>query len=166
MLKILFLDIDGVLLPFPKKVDHDNDALFPQSTVQALQHLLKETGAELVLSSTWRVRPDFVHDIIVCLQEYGVEIQRFLDITDPNMHSERQWEIAKWLTDHQQSGSTIVWLALDDENLLDGDANQRFRKVFEGHVVQTKSDVGLTMEDAIRGVDLLNNQLRNVNDSP
>ncbi|KAG7361228.1 hypothetical protein IV203_036328 [Nitzschia inconspicua] len=166
MLKILFLDIDGVLLPFPKKEDHDNDALFPQSTVQALQHLLKETGAELVLSSTWRVRPDFVHDIVVCLQEYGVGIQRFLDITDPNMHSERQWEIAKWLTDHQQPGSTIVWLALDDENLLDGDANQRFRKVFEGHVVQTKSDVGLTMEDAIRGLDLWNNQLRNVNDSP
>jgi HAD domain in Swiss Army Knife RNA repair proteins len=159
VLKVLFLDIDGVLLPFPNIEDHN--ALFPRSTVQALQYLLQETGAELVLSSTWRVRQDFVHDIIECLQHYGVQIEQFYGITDPTMHSERQWEIAKWLSDHHHHSPVdkIVWLALDDENLLDGDANQKYRNLFEGHVIQTKSDKGLTMDDVKKGLELWKKQI-------
>lgn len=154
VLNVIFLDIDGVLLPFPKIENHD--ALFPPATVRSLQYLLQETGADLVLSSTWRVRPDFVQDIVDCLQGYGVKIEGFIDITDPNMHSERQWEIAKWLVDHKTDH--IVWLALDDENLLDGDANRKYRELFEGHVIQTKSHVGLTMEDSVKGVEFWKKQ--------
>ncbi|KAL3902311.1 MAG: hypothetical protein SGILL_010869 [Bacillariaceae sp.] len=137
------------------------DALFPRSTVEALQFLLNETGAELILSSTWRMRKDFMQDILECLQSFGVKIDKFYDITDPTMHSERQWEIAKWLDDHRQKGSggEIVWLALDDENLLDGEANEKHRAHFEGHVVQTISEVGLTMEDGKRGLELWKRQL-------
>lgn len=142
--------------------------------MKALKYLLEQTAgdddkAKLVLSSTWRVRPDFVQDIVDCLQRYGIQNMEegFLDITDPNMHSERQWEIAKWLADRQQqqqkqngnNNNKIVWLALDDENLLDGDANRKHRLLFEGHVVRTMSDIGLTMEDARKGVELWNQQL-------
>jgi hypothetical protein len=49
---------------------------------------------------------------------------------------------------------------LDDENLLDGDANRKYCHMFEGHVIQTQSDKGLTMEDAIRGIQLWKKQLR------
>jgi hypothetical protein len=176
LLKIIFLDIDGVLLPFPTttttttKEDHEDEnniatqSLFPSSTVHALKYLLDETGADLVLSSTWRVRPDYRQDVVDCLQQgYGIKMDQFYDITDPNMHSERQWEIAQWLqlqsSNDQADQPIIIWLALDDENLLDGDANQKYRQMFEGHVIQTMSDVGLTMEDAIRGVQLWKKQL-------
>jgi hypothetical protein len=172
VLKIIFLDIDGVLLPFPNiPEDHENksNVVFPSSTVHALKYLVEETGAELVLSSTWRVRQDFIQDIIECLQGYGMKMDRFYDITDPNMHSERQWEIAMWLSSFTSSSSSsssnhkadnqIIWLALDDENLLDGDANRKYCHMFEEHVIQTQSDKGLTMEDAIRGIQLWKKQL-------
>ena len=157
MLKVIFLDIDGVLLPFPKTDEYDT--LFPQRTVEALDYLLKETGAELVLSSTWRVRTPFIAQIIDCLKGFGMTIDWFHDITDPTMHSERQWEIAKWLEDHRQEQGDIVWLALDDEELLEGEANEKFRAAFQGHVIKTASHVGLTMEDAKRGVELWKQQL-------
>ncbi|KAL3924800.1 MAG: hypothetical protein SGARI_005965, partial [Bacillariaceae sp.] len=131
MLKAIFLDIDGVLLPFPKTEEYET--LFPRHTVEALTFLLEETGAELILSSTWRARQDFIADIIDCLQGFKMNIDSFYDTTDKNMHSERQWEIAKWLDDHRKEHGRIVWLALDDEDLLHGDANAKHRAAFEGH---------------------------------
>mmetsp|Transcript_12101 Transcript_12101/g.21266 ORF Transcript_12101/g.21266 Transcript_12101/m.21266 type:complete len:129 (-) Transcript_12101:99-485(-) len=121
--------------------------------------LLKKTeGAKLVLSSTWRVKDEFVQDILNCLRSFGLSMERFYDITDPQYHSERQWEIAKWLSEHQD-GRKVVWLALDDENLLDGAANEKFREQFQEHVVQTESHVGLTMKDAKKAVELWKAQL-------
>ena len=160
MMKIIFLDIDGVLLPFPNNDESSyGGALFPRSTVEALMYLMKEAeGCQLVLSSTWRVRPDFIEDILNCLRGYGIEIDSFYDITDPAFHNERQWEIAKWISDHKDLGENLMWIALDDENLLDGEANERYKDQFQGRVVQTKSDIGLTMEDARKAVDIMNIQ--------
>lgn len=157
---IIFLDIDGVLLPFPNNNESSyGGALFPRSTVEALMDIMKKAeSCELVLSSTWRVRPDFIEDILNCLRGYGLTVESFYDITDPEFHSERQWEIAKWISDHKEVGEKLIWIALDDENLLDGEANKRYKNQFEGHVVQTKSDVGLTMEDAKKAIDLMKTQ--------
>jgi len=151
-LKVIFLDIDGVLLPFPN--DNSSDNLFPVSTLRSLQCLLKETdGAKIVLSSTWRVRKDFIQDIVNCLQSFGIEFEGFFDVTDPNMHSERQWEIQQWLS-KQNDYEKVVWLALDDEDLLDGAANEKYRRIFQGHVIRTESHKGLTMNDVKDAVKL------------
>jgi hypothetical protein len=156
-LKVIFLDIDGVLLPFPKDENHGTD-LFPASTLSALQSLLTRThGAKLVLSSTWRVRKDFIQDIVDAIKGFGIEFEGFFDITDPNMHSERQWEIERWLSN--QKYEKIIWLALDDEELVEGEANEKFRKMFRDHVVKTKSDRGLTMDDVTDALRLWNMQL-------
>mmetsp|Transcript_18770 Transcript_18770/g.42684 ORF Transcript_18770/g.42684 Transcript_18770/m.42684 type:complete len:199 (-) Transcript_18770:490-1086(-) len=160
-LKVIFLDIDGVLLPFPKD-ENSGSGLFPVSTLKPLQHLLKQTpGSKWVLSSTWRVRKDFIQDIIDSIQGFGIEFEGFFDITDPNMHSERQWEIERWLSNQrkQRKYDKIVWLALDDEELIEGDVNERFREVFEGHVIKTESHKGLTMKDVDDAVESWNNQL-------
>lgn len=161
MLKIIFLDIDGVLLPFPS--DSKDTGLFPPSTLQALHHLLKEaTGASLVLSSTWRVRQDYIHDILQCLQDFGIDIKEFYDITDPQMHSERQWEIQAWLSKKQTqlgANETITWLALDDEDLEEGEANETYRDLFHGHAVKTESHLGLTMNDVEEALRLWRAQL-------
>ncbi|MGK3754621.1 MAG: hypothetical protein ACI8RD_006930 [Bacillariaceae sp.] len=161
-LKVIFLDIDGVLLPFPNE-NSSSDELFPASTLKPLQCLLKETeGAKLVLSSTWRVRKDYIADIVECMQNFGIDLGEegaFFDITDPNMHSERQWEIQDWLSKQNDNYEKIVWLALDDEHLIEGEVNENYREIFEGHVIRTESHVGLTMDDVKDGVKLWKLQL-------
>ncbi len=159
-LKVIFLDIDGVLLPFPRD-ENSGSELFPASTLSAFQSLLIQSeGAKVVLSSTWRVQKKFIQDIVDAIQGFGIDFDAFFDITDPKMHSERQWEIEAWLS-NQPPGkySKIVWLALDDEELIEGDANRRFESLFEGHVVKTRSDKGLTMDDVDCAMKLWKKQL-------
>jgi HAD domain in Swiss Army Knife RNA repair proteins len=56
-MKIIFLDIDGVLnckgTPNPRKFPYIVDP----KLLNRLQRLLERTGAEVVLSSTWRYDP-------------------------------------------------------------------------------------------------------------
>ena len=164
--QVIFLYMYGVLLPFPKtKENHPDPGLFPKSTLQALKKLWKYTkGAKWVLSSTWRVRNEFIQDILNAVHEFGLQDFVFDDITDPALHSERQWEIQDWLTknylnypnDHKKK---LCWLALDDEELIEGETNEKFKKLFDGHVIKTKSDVGLTMTDVDLALSLWNKQM-------
>ena len=155
---IIFLDIDGVLRPFGH-VDQDN-RVFPPCTLAALAYVLTALpDAQLVLSSTWRVQKSFI-DVIT--QDFcafgGILAQRdFLDITDPDLHTERQHEIYEWLSKHDTT--VRAWVALDDEELIEGQANRQYRHLFAQHVVKTDSHAGMTMEDAHHAVTLLQNQL-------
>jgi hypothetical protein len=196
---IIFLDIDGVLLPFPAdghtqtQIRHDNGLLFPDACLRALNRLLAgiPNHPRIVLSSTWRVRADYRQDILQCFQAYGHAplknvatanvAMEFYDMTDPSQHSERQWEIHSWLEMHQEKKRqrrrdnnitttiskqsqpmpmpwTFTWIALDDEDLMRGSKNERLRPVFEGHVIQTASHVGLTNDDAEEAIRLWKKQ--------
>jgi hypothetical protein len=185
---VIFLDIDGVLLPFPpppsppssssSSPNETNQRLFPDAPLAALSHMLESAvGAKIVLSSTWRVRPDFVRDILKCLEQYAVEHggplgdianSGFWSNTDPNLHSERQWEIHEWLVQRQQQQEQpnkieikdMVWLALDDEELIEGETNQNHRHHFEGHVIKTASHVGLTTKDVDKAIELWKAQIQ------
>jgi hypothetical protein len=52
-IKIAFLDIDGVLNVIPQGRD-EFGAIFHPHLVENLRHLIEETGAKIVISSTWR----------------------------------------------------------------------------------------------------------------
>jgi HAD domain in Swiss Army Knife RNA repair proteins len=85
-----------------------------------------------------------------------LETVRFFDMTHPAMHSTRQAEIDAWLQANEYRGA---WVALDDEELVDGEENRSRRLTFLNKVVRTRSHVGLTMEDAHQAVSLLYGQL-------
>jgi hypothetical protein len=160
ILKVIFLDIDGVLLPFPH-TGEDHGFLFPKSTMNALKRLLQLTQAKIVLSSTWRSQPSFVQDILKDFEKHELEINEFWSMTDPNFHSERQWEIHKWLQENA-SGSKkekVCWLALDDEELIEGEENESLRPFFQDHIIKTESALGLTEEDVDLGMLLWEAQL-------
>ena len=102
-LDIIFLDIDGVLLPFGGESDHDNVKgsankenknkntstrktslnknqeptpwLFPKSTLGALNSIIKRNDSPiyLVLSSTWRVQHTWVQQIEDCIRRFRKE---------------------------------------------------------------------------------------------
>ncbi len=168
-LTIIFLDIDGVLLPFggdtlERKEEKSCSGLFPDRTLQALSDICRLSGTpiSLVLSSTWRVRPQFCQQILHAFQSYNECFQGslpsdFYDITNADNHSERQWEIHEWLMGREQS--VECWVCLDDEELLQEEKNAQYRPFFEGHVVKTRSSVGLTMDDAEKALRLLQQQL-------
>lgn len=52
-MKVIFLDIDGVLNVIPQGFDKYG-ALFHQHFIDNLARLVKETGAKIVISSSWR----------------------------------------------------------------------------------------------------------------
>lgn len=163
---IIFLDIDGVLRPLG--YNDDGTRVFPSCTLEALAHVLTQVPkAQLVLSSTWRVQESFIATILADFHAHeggGVlHDVTFLDITDPTLHSERQYEIYQWLANkHSQSGTMKIkaWIAIDDEELLEGKNNDKYREVFQGHVVKTDSHAGMTLQDAALAVTLLQNQLQ------
>ena len=169
---VIFLDMDGVLLPFgddDAKLSPTTNQLFPDETLAALSLILTELPTTvLVLSSTWRVRPEFCSEIIESFQLYGKQhgggplatMETFYDITNVDTHSERQWEIHDWLTTTQTQ--VRAWVALDDEELILGKSNEKYRTEFEGHVVKTRSNTGLTEADARHAIALLKYQVNQI----
>jgi len=167
---VVFLDMDGVLLPFPLSSNHiiQKGRIFPNETLDALSVLLRafqQDNIALVLSSTWRVSAGMRQDILDDFHAYGkgplATLEDFYDITDPTLHTERQYEIQDWL-DRQHPESVTAWVALDDEELIEGTANAKYRDNFEGHVVYCDSKVGLTTQLAKKAIQLIRNQLTTV----
>ena len=193
---IVFLDIDGVLLPFPQdpKLCIPNGRIFPNETLTALSQILEafpkhkvstaedkcstalvnhardrgnESDVDIVLSSTWRVQKSMRNDIISDFHAYGVGLlsnfdDDFYDITDPNLHTERQHEIYEWLQRYRSEcnpNEILAWIALDDEELIHGPMNARLRPIFHGHIIHCDSKRGLTGEQAVEAIQLLRSQL-------
>ena len=178
-MKAVFLDIDGVMLPFGcEPGDESAPGRFPYRCLQALDRILSETDAELVLSSTWRCAGGASAILeqfsTFSAREEGTGRQSALEgvaargmfehMTDPAMHSHRQWEIAHWIETAEARGVQIEgWCALDDEELVSldpeeggGDFNARYKELFMGRHVKTISSIGLTDELAGDAISALN----------
>ena len=59
-MKLIFLDIDGVLVMWKSMEDYKPEPpmyhpRFDKSCVAALNDLIKRTGAEIFISSSWRI---------------------------------------------------------------------------------------------------------------
>lgn len=130
-LKVIFLDFDGVIVIPPDYRGVNQDKL------TLLQKIVNETGAKIVISSTWRILHD-LDDLKSRLP--GCEV---IGIT-PRMEGERGYEIWEWILENQPS----MFVVLDD----DGDKGP----LTWGRWLKTKFDVGLTEEIANRAIKVLN----------
>lgn len=102
-MKVVFLDIDGVLNShrscvayggYPMAVTGRDLAMFDEVAVRLVAGIVKAAGAKVVLSSTWRKDADW-HLIGPAL---GMEI---IDRTPVRM-GRRGEEIAAWLAEHPE----------------------------------------------------------------
>ena len=191
----IFLDIDGVILPFGHGEETENENLFPNETMRNFSTILEgcrqNPMLELrtILSSTWRVEERYRKSIEdefrrfsetaavmgktnatsagSSQQEHPLSHFQFWDFTDIRIHSTRQFEIYEYLrseTERQLAEGkrrSFLWIALDDEELIRGPMNDKYARLFAGHVVQTESHLGITREDAEKAIELVRNQWNN-----
>jgi hypothetical protein len=137
---VVFLDIDGVLLPgrawrLPENADlaaalrdgrHTPGeaaarVAFDRGAVERLNRLCEETGARLVVHSNWRhtVGPDATRAKLV---EQGVDERHFhADWWTPTFRSFRSprkyYDVVDWLDDHDMARDGPGFLVIDDETV-------------------------------------------------
>ena len=75
---IVFLDIDGVLLPFGDALPGEGGShphLFPTRCLAALSKVIAATNATIVLSSTWRMSGEAQQQIINAFHSFAEEVE-------------------------------------------------------------------------------------------
>jgi len=118
--------------------------------VEALNHILTETGALIVVSSTWRAHR--YNGLSRIFESWKIDRPIFSLTPDlTRKHGviyegvQRGDEIQKWLDEHQDLTESFV--------ILDDDTDM---KHLLHRLVRTRSDIGLTTQDAHRAIALLN----------
>jgi len=146
---VVFLDVDGVINVASQQPPHLPE-LQPH-TMAALARVLRSTGADVVLSSTWRCSPTSIGKVNAALSRYG--LRPILDCTpfDPRCITPREDEIISWLEAHQ--GEVSHWVVLDDVDLTTSGKPNGQRVA--GHFVHTDACKGLTEKDADRAIHLM-----------
>ena len=144
--KIIFLDVDGVL---NSAQDGFSTDLETDKHLKLLEQLVKETNADIVLSSSWRISFgrsfSLSNTLISRLKEHGLSI---LDVTSEREDGDRGLEIKEWLNEHPTKNILI----LDDEGF-------DIINIFPNNFVKTNNEIGLQEEDVKKGIKILNNGL-------
>ena len=152
-LRVLFLDIDGVLnsrhwfTTRPAWETFEGEYSFwhynlSPLLVGRLNTIIEHTGAQVVISSNWR-RGLSLSDLRAVLQTRGFR-GRILGKTGVDTQEERWREISDWL--RAQPVPPVAFVVLDDEPLP-----QEAQRFF----VRTDSAVGLSDDDVARAIALL-----------
>jgi len=130
-MKIIFLDIDGVLaLAFGSmKTNNKWDAYpFDKKAVKVLNKILKETDAEIVLSSDWKHHYGMKALTEIFLEFNGV-IKAPIDVTPAlptnamDLEGGRVNEIKLWLKNNAEKMNVTHWVSIDDLNMTEGLTN-------------------------------------------
>ena len=112
--KIIFLDVDGVL---NSAFDVDpNEEIVPKH-VKILKQIVDETGAEIVVHSSWKYAPEMLEKLSCALAEFDLCIR---DIAPNILKGEigREYEILQWLREHfSNPEKECNYVVLDDWDL-------------------------------------------------
>jgi hypothetical protein len=139
-MKIIFLDIDGVLntTKLIKKFGFD---FIDDILVAIVARVVRETNAKIVLSSTWRIQEKDKNIVVQSLAQHNLELH---DST-PVIKRSGAWESGGWV---RRSEEIQAWLnenphvqkfaIIDDFDDAD----------IEGSFFQTDENIGLTVQIA------------------
>ena len=156
-MKVLFLDVDGVITHQHYK-NKEREGLDPEK-IKLIARIVKDTGAFVVLSSSWRLsydqkteKKDWDYILLEkCLEDEGVSIY---DITTRIPFSDslgwrrtRPLEILDWVVEHKVNSFVI----LDDDNW------DFARYGLDKHWVHTSAEDGISIKDVILAEDKIDN---------
>lgn len=161
MRKVLFLDFDGVLNPKwwdGGKPSDKYGVLFEAKAVANLEKIIAETGADIVISSSWkcmglselqklwreRKLPGRIIDITPDL--LSEELLLNPDLNNDDVLYNRGCEIKGWLSKHSDDVSNYAIIDDMDDILPEQ----------QTHFVLTNEEIGLTEGNAAQAIMILN----------
>lgn len=110
--KIIFLDIDGVLVTAGSRWSFEAEPKFHPAAVENLNMITDATGAKLVMSSMWRVGRS-LPNLRRILKRNGVTGE-LIGKTPEYGYEERQEEILDYLEENPCSR----WICIDDDESI------------------------------------------------
>ena len=120
---------------------------------------MKETGAEIVLSSSWRNFASTRDRLLANLSHFGLSYSKWIEPDDPSqtgpVSAKKLSKILAYVHAHNPSN----WIVLDDEDLvsLSGeDPCSLMVQLFSSRFVRTDPSTGLTAVEAKEAIDILN----------
>jgi trehalose-6-phosphatase len=114
MSRIIFLDFDGPLVPFAKKYQKTRPAVVSKEAIACLNVLIKESGAKIVVTSSWRTHSTLEQLQTLLNKKWGVVGEVVGKTSKSIVGSNRGREIESWLVEHQ--GEVESFVILDDED--------------------------------------------------
>lgn len=137
-MKIIFLDVDGVLNHAPKEGERFEE--LDQKHIKIFQRIIKETDCKIVLSSSWRMHEDLVEKI-------NDQVCEIIGKTISLASGFRGGEVAAWVN----SNISII----DKYAILDDDSDFYPKQP----LFKTEWSTGLTDEIADKVITYLNEDL-------
>ena len=162
-MKVLFLDIDGVLNCMCPAPLQDNDWIdldewrygFNPDLVARLRYVMANTDCRIVVSSSWRhhrsyapYQPDRNWRDVLAEKLRRTRDEIIVGETPTDSNGQRGREISEWLKAHEVESYCVV-----DDEVVD-----ILPYIDSSRVVKTDMTVGLTIEDARRIIKKLNSK--------
>ena len=144
-MKILFLDVDGVLNSFAPPNEHsiywDGNYSYPFNdiSVSLIKRLVKECELTIVLSSSWRLLQEDLDCIEGFLRTYDMTIFDETPVIRDNKLGVRGREIQQWL-DKNKDLDITDFIIIDDDNDM-GELSDK--------LILTKGSKAFTYQDFI-----------------
>ncbi|KAH9597258.1 hypothetical protein LSM04_007208 [Trypanosoma melophagium] len=169
---VIFLDIDGVLLPVPRFTFGGGD--LSEQSVRLLQQIVDGCGGAnkvtIILSSTWRNFPEQVKRLNRFFEKVVgdhlppvtggtpngtpkvTQVTYYADdLSEQRLVRDRVDEIKRWINTHIHDYPEAIggrWFSIDDMQL---DVDERMH----GHFLKTETEIGLTDETVARALDII-----------
>lgn len=156
-MKVIFLDIDGVLnsLSYDRSRDWTKQTDIDESRLPLLKRIVDATSAKIVLSSTWRVH--WSADIDKCdsdgkyiaelFAKHGLEV--YDKTPDHGFSGDRREEIVEWLSYEEETERFVI---IDDSPFGWNELS--------AHFVKTDPIRGMGLEDehVAKAIEILNSK--------
>ena len=117
---LVFLDFDGVLNNMGSATAFGSFHTFDPVSVRLMARLCEETGAKIVVSSSWRPQAPGQLDLLLgSMREVGAgELCKFVIDYTQSLTGIRGAEIAKWRRDNKHNGNYVIFD--DDSDMFPG----------------------------------------------
>jgi hypothetical protein len=147
--RLLFLDIDGVLNNLAHAVIYKaksyDAATIDDVALGLLKWTCEVTGAEIVISSTWRTMG--VDWLMGVFEGKGWRVPPVISKTPQGNGVPRGDEIKEWLDGRTYHTGNCQYVIIDDDSDMLDEQKEYF--------VHTDPNLGFTIYDAIRVIDIL-----------